>query len=338
MTADVQAQKRRMEKWIHTFSVSIMIIPTRLLCQMQANSSRAEFISTIHAHVSKFMKRMNFVIACLRPWQNVKLGTFTGSHAVDSKGMYKKAWCSCKVVVLLCQAIAYLTFSSPPHPKLPIIYDTLWSIKNRIFSGQIELLLLIAPKRFFDSSVVPSSLVRTVENKSFPCMHKLGEWTGQVWRDNSRRVRTHEKNSGETVCRLRTIIESTFWCPIRSRSPLEFLEIVQWESVPRGSFTRTWKLSSRLFSRPDWLPLGLRGWSQRCLLNRGFTVISELTGLIRHDLLNNIIDILQLWSFYKNFVSIWSHFTSKCLTSPFHWHPSSLNVQYTIKGSTSRRM
>ena len=42
------------------FSVSIVIIPTRLLCQMQVNSSGAEFLSTI----SKFMKRMNFVIAC----------------------------------------------------------------------------------------------------------------------------------------------------------------------------------------------------------------------------------------------------------------------------------
>ena len=63
------------------FSVSVVIIPTRLLCQMQANSSGAEFLSTI----SKFMKRMNFVIACLRPSQNVKLGIFTGSRAVDGK-------------------------------------------------------------------------------------------------------------------------------------------------------------------------------------------------------------------------------------------------------------
>ena len=37
----------------HIFSVSIMIIPTRLLCSMQANSSGAEFLSTI----SKFIKR-----------------------------------------------------------------------------------------------------------------------------------------------------------------------------------------------------------------------------------------------------------------------------------------
>ena len=98
-----------------------MIIPTRLLCHMQANSSGAEFLSTI----SKFMKRMNFVIACLRPSQNVKLGIFTDSRAVDGKEMYKKALCTCKVVVLPYQAITYLTFSSPLYVKLPIIYNTL---------------------------------------------------------------------------------------------------------------------------------------------------------------------------------------------------------------------
>ena len=100
-----------MEKRIHIFSVSIVIIPIRLRCKMQANSSGAEFLSTI----SKFMKRMNFVIACLRPSQNMKLGIFTGSRGVDGKEMCQKVWCTCKVAVLPCQAIAYLTFSSPPH-------------------------------------------------------------------------------------------------------------------------------------------------------------------------------------------------------------------------------
>ena len=45
-----------------------------------------------------------------------------------------------------------------------------------------------------------------------------------------------------------------FLYPIRSRHLLEFLETVRWESVPRGSFARNEN------SRPDWLPLGLRGW------------------------------------------------------------------------------
>ena len=51
-----------------------------------------------------------------------------------------------------------------------------------------------------------------------------------------------------------------FLCPIRSQHSLDRLEMVRWESVPRGSSACAWKLSSRLFSRPDWLPLGLRGW------------------------------------------------------------------------------
>ena len=75
---------------------------------------------------------------------------------------------------------------------------------------QNELFLLIASETFFDSSVVPSFLVRKVENRSFPCTHKLCERTGQLWRHNTHRVRTHKKNSRETVCRLGTIIQSIF--------------------------------------------------------------------------------------------------------------------------------
>ena len=116
--------------------------------------------------------------------------------------MYNKAWCTCKVVVLPCQA-TFFDFLSPPHLKLPIIYDTLWSVTNRIFSVQIELLLLIASETFFDSII----------SSSFVWLGKLGERTALLWRDNSsssRRVRTHEKNSGETVRRLGTMIQSIF--------------------------------------------------------------------------------------------------------------------------------
>ena len=48
-----QPRKRHMKSEDTFFSVSIVIIPTHLLCQMQANSSGAEFLSTI----SKFIKR-----------------------------------------------------------------------------------------------------------------------------------------------------------------------------------------------------------------------------------------------------------------------------------------
>ena len=72
----------------------------------------------------------------------------------------------------------------------------------------------------------------------------------------------HEKNSGETVRRLGTIIQSIFCAQSGAGIRFAFLEIALRESVPRGSFTCTWKLSSRPFSRPDWLPLGLRGWTK----------------------------------------------------------------------------
>ena len=69
------------------FDVKSTSDPTRLLVKGKANSSGAEFLSTM----SKFMKRMNFVVACLRPSQNMKLGICTGSRAVDGKEVYKKA-------------------------------------------------------------------------------------------------------------------------------------------------------------------------------------------------------------------------------------------------------
>ena len=56
--------------------------------------------------------------------------------------------------------------------------------------------------------MVPSFLVSKVENESFP--RNLGERTGQVWRDNSRRARTHKQNSGDSVRRSGTIIQSIF--------------------------------------------------------------------------------------------------------------------------------
>ena len=82
-------------------------------------------------------------------------------------------------------------------------------------------------------------------------------------RDNSRRVRNTRKEPRRNCSPIGHNNTKHFLCPIRSRHPLEFLEMVRWESVPRGSIACTWKLSSRLFSRPDWLPLGLRGCTIR---------------------------------------------------------------------------
>ena len=50
----------------------------------------------------------------------------------------------------------------------------------------------------------------TVEHQDCPFLPYPTIRTGQLWRDNSRRVRTHKKNSKETVRRLGTIIQSVF--------------------------------------------------------------------------------------------------------------------------------
>ena len=62
-------------------------------------------------------------------------------------------------------------------------------------------------------------------------------------------------------------------CPIRSQHSLDRLDMVRWESVSRGSSARAWNISSRLFSRPNWLRLGLRGWwpLRSCLSNIALT-------------------------------------------------------------------
>ena len=87
---------------------------------------------------------------------------------------------------------------------------------------------------------------------------RAGEWTGQLKRDNSRRVRTYElRINCSPIGHNNT---KHFLCPIRSQHSLDRLEMVRWESVPRGFSACAWKLLSRLFSRPDWPPLGLRGW------------------------------------------------------------------------------
>ena len=180
----------------------------------------------------------------------MKLGISRGSHAVTAKKCTKKRDVSAKLLFCLVKLLpAFFTFSLPLH-QLPIIYDTLWSVKNRIFSVQIELLLLIASELFYNLSIVP-----------LVTLAKLGERTGQLWRDNRRRARTHEKNSGETVGPLGTIIQSIYcaqsWASIR---------LTVWklsgESRYPGALPPMLENFHRAFSaRSDWPSLDLRGWA-----------------------------------------------------------------------------
>ena len=103
----IPRRKRRMEKWIYIFVQSLswlfqlayFVKCKRILLELNSYqlypSSWREWILSLLVYVLHKM------------W----------NYAFDGREMYKKAWCTCKVVVLPCQAIAYLTFSSPPHHK-----------------------------------------------------------------------------------------------------------------------------------------------------------------------------------------------------------------------------
>ena len=95
-----------------------------------------------------------------------------------------------------------------------------------------------------------------ISNWKFPdCVHFVGERTGQVWRDKSLRVPTHEIKLRSCCSLIGHNNTQHCLCPARSQHSLDRLEMVRWESIPRGSSARAWKLSSR----SDWLSLGLRG-------------------------------------------------------------------------------
>ena len=77
-------------------------------------------------------------------------------------------------------------------------------------------------------------------------------------RVNSRCVLTHEKNSGDAVRRLGTIIQSIF-CAQSGASIRSTVWKWSGESRYQGLFRLCLKPLSRLFSRPHWPPPGLRG-------------------------------------------------------------------------------
>ena len=108
-----------------------------------------------------------------------------------------------------------------------------------------------------------------------------------------RRVRTHEKKLRRNCLPIGHNNTKHFLFPIRSRRQLEFLEIARWESVPRGSFARTWKLSSRLFSRPDWLPLGLQRWLGRWT-RRNTIRLKEISVLLFFIIIRFFVEILTI--------------------------------------------
>ena len=92
--------------------------------------------------------------------------------------------------------------------------------KKRPEKWQAQLPTTFFPNQFLFTAKTPSELFSIARVKCpllervFQCgelnQADFGERTGQEWQDNSHRVRTHEKNSGDAVRRLGTIIQNIF--------------------------------------------------------------------------------------------------------------------------------
>ena len=99
-----------------------------------------------------------------------------------------------------------------------------------------------------------------ISNWKFPdCVHFFGALARQAVIETIAVVYEHRKRTQEMCSPIRHNNTKQFFAPNQEPASAWILEMVRWESVPRGSSALTWKLSFRLFSRPDWLPLGLRG-------------------------------------------------------------------------------
>ena len=140
----------------------------------------------------------------------------------------------------------YLRKTWPMQAWIPVVSWSLYFWKN-VFSFRT------------DSNLKSDG--NFISNWRFPdCVHFFGAWATQAMIETIAVMYEHMKRTLEMCSPIGHNNTKHFLGPIRSRHPLEVLEMVWWESVSRGSFARTWKLLSRLFSWPDWLLLGLQGW------------------------------------------------------------------------------
>ena len=128
-------------KWIRVFSNCITLIPIHWKCQMSANFRGVDFLGTTQV----LKEKEKFVFACLRPPYNVKLGIFKPWSCSDGREIYKKACCTCKVVVLLMNPISFVAFSLPSPSSL---LKLLLICTKRVISYVRYIKILTWPRAF----------------------------------------------------------------------------------------------------------------------------------------------------------------------------------------------
>ena len=120
-------------------------------------------------------------------------------------------------------------------------------------------------------------------------MHFFGARTGQVRRDNSRRVRTHEKIPGEIVSQLGTIIQSFFCAQSGAGIRMNF-----WKWSGESRYPGALMPVLENFSRPEWLPLGLRKETSRNFL------VTRFMGKMSYLLLLTFFQLVHFHLFATN--------------------------------------
>jgi len=182
---------------------------------------------------------------------------------IETEKMWIHFSCDVFVAVSCCGILNSLIFMKTWSMQawIPVVSSSLY-FRKRIFSFQVDSIL---KWRVYIKLKV-----------SWLCAFLWCMSQTSCDRVNSH-VRTHKKNSWDAVRRLGTIIQSIFCAQSGASIGLT-------EYVPRGSSARAWKLSSRLFSQPDWLPLGLQGWfrARLLLLNKHFVCSLRATRAREH--------------------------------------------------------
>ena len=169
--------------------------------------------------------------ACI--WQSKRVGIIT----IETEKMWIHFSCDVFVAVSCRGILNSLIFTKAWSMQewIPVVSSSLYCWKS-VFSFRV------------DSILKWRVYIRWTESFLTACILWCMSRTSRD-RVNSRRVRTHEKDSGDAV---RSPIGHNntkhFLCPIRSQHSLDRLETVRWEWAPRRFSAFAWKLSSRLFS------------------------------------------------------------------------------------------
>ena len=106
-------RKHRWKSEFAFFQSSSRLLQVTNFFKCKANHPKVEFLRTIAKR--KFRRRLR-TSSVQREIRHFRVVT-----CIDGKEMYKKAWCTCEIVVLLIKPIAFVEFPSPSSDlKVPI--------------------------------------------------------------------------------------------------------------------------------------------------------------------------------------------------------------------------